>query len=81
MVPTSMTISCGTCPVRGLHCDGCMVTALLDVGARGDERLPLDLDERAALDGLVRAGLVCVDEAAGAHATREPLPLRRRVAG
>jgi hypothetical protein len=81
MSSTSRTISCGTCPARGLHCDDCMVTALLQVATPGGERLPPDADERAALGELVRAGLVSAEEAAGAWVARAPLPLRPRVAG
>jgi len=49
------TIDCGTCVVRGLNCDDCMVTALL--GPRSTS-LTLEDDERQTLEVLASSGLV-----------------------
>lgn len=63
-----MHVDCTTCPVRGLRCDGCMVTALLSLPVPGGE---LDAVERRAVDALRRAGLVSPAEAATACARTE----------
>ena len=75
----TLTMECATCPVRGERCDDCMVTALVhpELLLRGE--LPLDADERAAVEMFVRAGLVEPREAERARARRTPLPLRRAV--
>lgn len=76
----SLTIVCSRCPVRGLHCGDCMVTALLDPDALGlGEDLPLDADERAAVTACVRAGLVTAESAATVRAQRAPLSIGRAV--
>jgi hypothetical protein len=50
----SVEIDCGTCAVRGLACDDCVVTVLLGPPPeRG-----FDDDERRALDALAGSGLV-----------------------
>ena len=64
-----MIIDCQSCPVRDLHCDDCMVTAL--AAPQGAE-LPLDVAERAAVSRFVSAGLVSVQTAAELAAHREP---------
>lgn len=66
-----MTIECGTCPVRELHCGDCMVPVLLTVAAARSET-SLDAQERAAVARLVRAGLVDPEEAGRARARLEP---------
>ncbi|WP_427385286.1 hypothetical protein [Janibacter sp. G56] len=73
----TMIVECSTCPVRGLQCDDCMVTALMPEGVE----LPLDAAERMVVTRLVRAGLVRPDVAATATARREPWEVRRVVAG
>lgn len=77
---SSMTISCNGCPVRGSHCEECMVTALLDptaTGASGD--LPPDPDERRVVADLVRLGMLGEEEALSARARREPFVVSRAV--
>lgn len=64
-----MIIDCKTCPVRDLHCDDCMVTALL---APHTADVPLDPAERAAVTLFVGSGLVSPEEASGLRARREP---------
>ena len=64
-----MIIDCQTCPVRDLHCDDCMVTAL--AAPQGAE-LPLDVAERAAVSRFVGAGLVSAQAAAELTSHREP---------
>ena len=54
----SLTIECGSCPVRGTRCADCMVTALESSGLPTPLGLPLDGDERQAVGALVRSGLV-----------------------
>ena len=73
-----MIIDCQACPVRDIHCDDCMVPALL---APLDSALPLDRAERAAVTRLVEAGLVSASQAAGAQARREPWSLHVRAVG
>lgn len=58
----SSRIDCDTCPVAGHGCAGCMVALL------GPVHLGLDAPERAAVDLLVRRGLVSAEEAAAAYA-------------
>ena len=79
-----MRMDCRTCPVQGVACGGCMVTALLDpdgVGAagadtglqvEGPEVLTLDRAERQAVGRLVAAGLVSTATANATRARREP---------
>jgi hypothetical protein len=73
-----MIIDCQNCPVRELHCDDCMVMALVMTPG---SQLPLDAAERAAVDRFVRAGLVGVHQAAGATARREPWAAHTRAVG
>ncbi|GGL22573.1 hypothetical protein H9L10_06895 [Phycicoccus endophyticus] len=74
--PDVTTIDCRTCPVRELHCDDCMVPVLLSITA-GPSRSQagLDVQERAAVTRLVRAGLVDPEEAARARARLDPAVL------
>jgi hypothetical protein len=74
----AMIIDCHSCPVRDLHCDDCMVTALL--APQGSE-LPLDAAERAAVDRFVEAGLVTLQEGVAAVARREPWARHIRAVG
>lgn len=57
-----MLIDCDTCAVRDLHCDDCVVTALLGPHVQADSDLPhgvqVDADERRALAVLADSGLV-----------------------
>lgn len=76
----AMQLDCRTCPVRGLHCDSCMVTALLALSpspAAGEVcdpyEAPLDGEERRALSVLADAGLVAREEVEDAAAWCEPL--------
>ena len=64
-----MIIDCQSCPVRDLHCDDCMVTAL---AAPQAAELPLDVAERTAMSRFVSAGLVSAQTAAELTAHREP---------
>lgn len=72
-----MIIECTTCPVGGVRCDDCMVTALL---APASPDQPLDGPEEAAVGRFVSAGLVQASEADGLRARREPWR-RSRAAG
>jgi hypothetical protein len=74
----AMIIDCHSCPVRDLHCDDCMVTALLAPQAA---ELPLDAAERAAVDRFVGAGLVSRETAATVAARREPWARHVRAVG
>ena len=73
-----MIIDCQTCPVRDLHCDDCMVPALL---APETGELGLDAAERAAVTRFVEAGLVSAHEASGLQARREPWATHVRAVG
>jgi hypothetical protein len=65
----AMIIDCQSCPVKDVHCDDCMVTALL---APQGAQLSLDPAERSAVTRFVAAGLVSAQEAASVSARREP---------
>lgn len=65
----AMIIDCQSCPVRDLHCDDCMVTALLTPSSA---ELPLDAAERLAVARFAGAGLVSAREAGSVSARREP---------
>lgn len=65
----AVIVDCDTCPVRGIRCDGCVVTALT---APATADLPLDRREQRAVAALVGAGLVAPDRVAGLRARREP---------
>lgn len=69
-----MVVDCDACPVRGVRCDDCVVTALagLPVVVLRDGQLPLDAAENRALNRFVAAGLVAPDDAARVTARREP---------
>ena len=57
--PSGLVIDCDTCTVRGVGCDDCVVTALLDLDVRdAEEDLELDPDEARALDVLASGGLL-----------------------
>jgi|SRR6478609_6168113 hypothetical protein len=73
-VENPMVMDCDTCPVRGLRCDDCVVTALghLPVVALSDGELLLDAAERRAVDRFVAAGLVSPEVADAVVARREP---------
>lgn len=62
-------IDCETCPVRGLQCDDCMVTALVAIGSG---ELPLDATEQRAVSAFAAAGLISAEEAEAAVARPEP---------
>lgn len=51
----SVTIDCDRCSLRGIGCGDCVVTVLLGGPPFG---VPLDDDERRAIDVLADAGLV-----------------------
>lgn len=53
--PESVTIDCDRCTLRGIGCGDCVVTVLLGGPPFG---VPLDDDERRAIDVLSDAGLV-----------------------
>lgn len=63
-----MFVDCATCPVRGRSCDDCIVPVLLDA----HPGMPLDDEERRAVDVFVGAGLVDVREAVRLRAVSEP---------
>lgn len=65
----STQIDCETCPVRGLQCDDCMVTAFLTLGSGA---LSLDATEQRAVDVFATAGLISTEEAEAAVARPEP---------
>jgi hypothetical protein len=73
-VESPMVVDCDTCPVRGVRCDDCVVTALglLPVHVLTDGELALDRAERRAVGRFVAAGLVTADEANALVARREP---------
>jgi hypothetical protein len=73
-VENPMVMDCDTCPVRGLRCDDCVVTALghLPVVVLTDGELALDAAEWRAVDRFVAAGLVSPDVAGFLVARREP---------
>jgi hypothetical protein len=73
-----MIIDCQSCPVRELHCDDCMVTALVMTPG---SQLPLDAAERAVVDRFMGAGLVSIHEGAAATARREPWAVHARAVG
>ncbi len=50
-----VTIDCGSCAVRGLACDDCVVSVLLD---RDDDSLTFDRAEQDAVSALWSSGLV-----------------------
>ena len=68
-VENPMVMDCDTCPVRGLRCDDCVVTALghLPVVVLTDGELSLDMAERRAVDRFVAAGLVSPSTARSAE--------------
>jgi hypothetical protein len=74
----AMIIDCHSCPVRDVHCDDCMVTALLAPQAT---ELPLDPAEGAAVARFAAAGLVSAQEAASVTARREPWEVHSRAVG
>jgi hypothetical protein len=53
--PDSVTIDCDRCSLRGIGCGDCVVTVLLGGPPYG---VPLDDDEKRAIDVLAEAGLV-----------------------
>ena len=87
-------VECATCPVRGVHCGDCVVTALhdLSVAAHGDQGRPsghasgaavgvsLDAAERLAVHAFVAAGLVSAARAHALSAQVTSSPGRRAVA-
>lgn len=50
-----LRVDCGGCVARGLACEDCVVSVVLDISRRP---LDLDLDERSALQALADGGLV-----------------------
>lgn len=68
-----MIVDCSTCPVRSRSCGECIVPVLLDA----QPGLPLDDEERRAVDVFVSAGLVAPREAVFARAVPEPWGGRR----
>jgi hypothetical protein len=76
-----MIIDCQSCPVRDLHCDDCMVTALVALEAPRAVELALDAAERVAVSRFAAAGLVSAQTAAEARAHREPWARHVRAVG
>lgn len=64
-----MLIDCDTCPGRGHACAGCALGAVLAAPEAG---LPLDDVERRAVDVLVGAGLVPVEQVGSLRALSQP---------
>ncbi|WP_084037872.1 hypothetical protein [Demequina sp. NBRC 110053] len=52
-----MIIDCDTCEVRGKACGDCVVS-FLTIPVRQPEPVEMDDDQAAAVDALVRGGLV-----------------------
>jgi hypothetical protein len=50
-----MLIDCDTCTGRGVHCDDCVISVLLNAPPR---QLDIDGDEQVAFVSLAEAGLV-----------------------
>lgn len=73
-VENPMVMDCDTCPVRGVRCDDCVVTALghLPVVVLSDGEQPLDAAEQRAVERFVAAGLVTAEVAGTLVARREP---------
>lgn len=69
MSEASTQIDCDTCPVKGLHCDECVMTAFLAIESG---ELPLDAVERRAVSVFAGAGLITPEEAQSATARTEP---------
>jgi hypothetical protein len=67
-----MIVTCATCPVRGLRCDDCVVTALATISVGPPGSRPLDPAERRAVGLFVAAGLVDGGYAASLTATVDP---------
>lgn len=68
-----MIVDCQSCPVRGVRCDGCMVTELYAVEpAATATAMDLDSSERAAVQVFLEAGLLASDATRGLRARREP---------
>lgn len=70
-----MFVECATCPVRGLRCDGCVVSTLVSfplVAAPAGGGLPLDASERRAVAAFVGAGLIDAGYAGSLRARTEP---------
>jgi hypothetical protein len=65
----AMQIDCETCPVKGLQCDECVVTALLTISPG---EVPLDAVELRAVSVFAGAGLITAEEAGSAVARVEP---------
>jgi hypothetical protein len=79
-----MFVECATCPVRGLRCDGCVVTAMARlpiVAAPAGAGLPLDAAERKAVADFVRAGLLDAGYARSLRARSEPGSWGQQVSG
>lgn len=72
-----MKFSCDTCPVRGLRCDGCVMTVFNTIEVRGPQ---LDDEDHRILDMLCATGLVSSSDAAMAKVGTAPY-LGVRVAG
>ena len=72
--PETLHVDCGSCAVRGLACQDCVVSVLL--GAPGE--VDLDSSEQAAIAALADSGLVpplrLVPGARPVHAVPSPLP-------
>ena len=79
-----MKVECATCPVQGVRCDGCVVTALAQLpvmAAPPSVGLPLDAAERRAVAEFVRAGLLDAHHARALRARSEPGSWGERVSG
>jgi hypothetical protein len=76
-----MIVDCESCPVRGVRCEGCMVTELYALeppsASTTGSAMELDASERAAVAVFVDAGLVGPAVERALRARREPwAPLR-----
>ena len=74
----TVIIDCQTCPVRDLHCDDCMVTALQAPSGAG---LRLDAAERLAVSRFGARGQDSGEEAATVQARPEPWSPHVRAVG
>ena len=97
LLEADMIIDCDACPVRGVRCSGCLVTALTalplpsqrlhspSVGTPGvgtpSDELALDADEQRSVRLFVEAGLIDRRYAGTLRARAEPAVWGARASG
>lgn len=69
-----MVVECRTCPVRGMRCEDCVMTAMAGFPPLelASPDLALDAAERRAVDVLVAAGLLDRAQVGALRTRREP---------